>query len=769
MTKRKSTTPLLAGLAALAMSAATLSLGGVPAGAAPKAPGTGDGTGSGRAATHKPDNRPGPLTERQERLREKAIAHRRNGDKPVKKRGGGATMEMKGKQGTAHYEFPVNRTDQVLTMLSEFGGDGPAHNEIAEPNRNQDNSTFWKPDFDKAHFDELFMGDGESFKNYFKDLSSGRYDVSVTTEDWVQVPGDAATYGANDVEDDGGSWQFITDTVDAWYAAQKEAGKSDAEIDEYLSQFDQWDRYDHDGDGDFNEADGYIDHFQAIHAGEGEEAGGGAQGADAIWSHRWYVATGYGTTGPEGNPLGGAQIGDSGIWVGDYTVEPENGGLGVFAHEYSHDLGLPDYYDTAGGDNGTSFWTLMSSGSWLGHGRAAGEGIGTTPGIMGPEEKYELGWLDFSEVNAGQRGEFRLGPAQHTYDDPGTTKNEADQAVKVNLPDKSTTTDYTTPPEGEHAWWTGRGDDIDHTLTRSVPAAETVTVEAQAWYQIEADYDFLWAEYSTDGGSTWTQVGESVSGSSGDEWTTLSRSYQPEGGAASLFRFRYRTDGGVNEPGAFLDQISITAGDTTVTDGAEDGDNGWTADGFSISTGSDTKITPQYFLVENRQYVGYDTTLGEGPYNFSEAISRPDWVEYFKFRPGMLVWYVDASYDDNNTKTHPGHGLALPVDARPEPMTWEDGTMPTNRRQPFDAAFGLKAVPKTCLHKQVKADNNKGYKTLKACAPASPGKPTFHDSGENAYWDAENPWGSTKLPGSGVTAQVVDQKGKFLHVQVVNP
>ena len=32
----------------------------------------------------------------------------------------------------------------------------------------------------------------------------------------------------------------------------------------------------------------------------------------------------------------------TGIWVGDYTIQPENGGLGVFAHEFGHDLGLPD-------------------------------------------------------------------------------------------------------------------------------------------------------------------------------------------------------------------------------------------------------------------------------------------------------------------------------------------------------------------------------------------------------------------------------------------
>ena len=56
----------------------------------------------------------------------------------------------------------------------------------------------------------------------------------------------------------------------------------------FLATFDVWDRYDYDGDGNFDEPDGYIDHFQSVHAGEGEETGGGAQGEDAIWSHRSY-------------------------------------------------------------------------------------------------------------------------------------------------------------------------------------------------------------------------------------------------------------------------------------------------------------------------------------------------------------------------------------------------------------------------------------------------------------------------------------------------
>ena len=99
--------------------------------------------------------------------------------------------------------------------------------------------------------------------------------------------------------------------------------------------------------------------------------------------------------------------------------------------------------------------------TWLGH---ATDGIGTTPGLMGPEEKRFLGWLDYTEVNDVDSGSYTLGPAQHTYDG-------ADQALKVNLPDSEVVTDYTTPPTGSHAWYSGRGDNLATTLTRSVPAA----------------------------------------------------------------------------------------------------------------------------------------------------------------------------------------------------------------------------------------------------------------------------------------------------------
>jgi immune inhibitor A len=293
---------LLAGTAALALSITVLQ----PAEANPSVRSPHEGS---AAVKSKRDNRPGPLTKQQNRLKTKALTMLDNGSAQLKARsGGGSTVQLA--DGT-FVEFPVNRTDKIFTILSEFGDQGsgklgttpgPLHNEIPQPDRSVNNSTAWVPDFNTAHYNQMFSGEGDSFKDYYRQLSSGRYSTTSTVEDWVKVPGNASTYGDNTVEDNGGSWAFIRDSGNAWYQKQLDSGKSAADIKAYLSQFDVWDRYDFDNDGNFNEADGYIDHFQAVHAGEGEDAGGGAQGEDAIWSHRWYA---YGSQGQSGPTVGG--------------------------------------------------------------------------------------------------------------------------------------------------------------------------------------------------------------------------------------------------------------------------------------------------------------------------------------------------------------------------------------------------------------------------------------------------------------------------------
>ncbi len=609
------------------------------------------------------------------------------------------------------------------------------------------------------------MARTSSFADFYSKQSSGAYTVAGEVSDWVKVPGNASTYGDNTVEDFGGAWQFIEDTGNAWYDAQIAAGKSVAAIKAELATFDVWDRYDADADGDFDEPDGYLDHFQAVHAGEGEDAGGGAEGEDAIWSHRWYVnSTDYGTTGPTGAKFGGTQIGDTGIWIGDYTVEAENGGLGVFAHEYAHDLGLPDFYDTAGGENSTAFWTLMSSGSWLNRG---GEDIGTTPNYMGPWEKLQLGWLDYSVVDPGQGGDFTLSPAALQTDGQ-------DQALVVDVPDQGITTDYVTPVSGTNAWWTGSADDLNTTLTRSLDlsAVNSATVTAKAWYDIEAGYDYLYAEYSTDG-TNWKTIG-TISDTSNGKWTTI-RSTVPGGSADTKFRYRYQSDGGVHLAGAFIDDIVVKSGGTTLlTDNVEGGDNGWVAaGGFKRSSGTETSEGDRYYLVENRTYTDYDATLEVGPYQFSNGLTAPDKVEHFPYQDGMLVWAVDEAYGDNNTIEHQGHGLALPVDSHAALFTYEGETAgPSNRRQPFDATFGLETIDPVTLHKEIVVGKGKSQTitSVGATAPGGQQYATFSDADEDAYFHATNPLGGVLVAGHGVSVTVKTQnEGGTMTVNVVNP
>jgi immune inhibitor A len=723
------------------------------------------------AATSQPDNLPNPFAEQAAAQRADAVDKLLKGQATLEMRGGKRVIKVAANPSDPSSKdkfvlYDVNREEDIFTILTDFGTQtkagqsataGPVHNQIPAPDRvwdgnaTDDNSTYWVPDFNQAHYQDLMFGSGESFKDFYLKQSGGRFLAKGDVSNWVTVPFNEARYGSNTVAQSDGYWNYIKDTATAWFNAQKAAGKTDAEIATYLKQFDKVDRYDFDKDGNFNEPDGYIDHFQAIHAGEGEEAGGGAQGADAIWSHRWYAfSTDAGKTGPGENKRGGVSLGNSGIWIGDYTTEPENGGLGVFSHEFGHDLGLPDLYDTAGGDNGTGFWTLMSAGSWLNHGTDA---IGTTPGYMGAWEKLQLGWLDYKVVPFGQDSTVKVGPA-------GQDVKTNSQAVVVTLPDKTTTTVYNTPHSGKAEWWSGSSDNRTATLARSVDLTGATTSAAlTAWVQadIEKDFDYLYAEVSTNAGATWTQIGAPQTGTSA--WTQRSYDLSAYKGQNVQFRFRYATDGGLSLKGAFIDDVAVTKdGVAGAVDDVEAGAGAWTASGFSIISGTETKVTPRYYIAENRTYTGYDDTLRTGPYNFGWTSTRPDWVERFPYQNGLLVSYVDYAYNDNNTISHPGAGLVLPVDARPTPIKFPNGALLGNRRQPFDATFGQEATDAVTFH----------LNGVPVTVPSSAGIPTFDDTDPNRYWSSGNPKNSVKVAGTGTSMTVTNTRdgGNELQVHV---
>ena len=694
----------------------------------------------------KQDNLPHPKGEEQAELRAAALESKLLG------KTSGNTHEVARGQ---FVELAREGEDSIWTVLGEFNDF--AHNTIPEPDRNVDNSTIWAPDFSEAYFEELLFSEAPgavSMRNFYIELSSNRYTVNGDVTDWVTVPGNAVTYN----DDLGGPavWGFVNDSVDGWYA---NSGMSPTQIGEYLSQFDVWDRYDYNGNGNFNEPDGYIDHFQSVHAGMGEEVGGGILGAAAIWSHRWYVY--YNANGPEGagpHGFGGIEIGDSGYWIGDYTIEPENGGVGVFAHEFAHDLGLPDLYDTAGGENSTGFWTLMSSGSY---GNDGTEDIGSKPIHMGMWEKFQLGWLNYEVAFAGAKSEHKLGPA--------TTNTKQAQGLFVVLPDKEVASNLGPPFAGSNFYYSGAGDNVDNRMYRSFTLPAGASLTAQVRYSIELDWDYAYLIASTDGGATWTNVatnlstntspngqnfGQGITGSSGGNWVNLTADLSAFTGNV-LLGFRYWTDGAVVEVGFQVDELSVTG---SPTDGAES-DTGWTfnpAGGFRVTTGTESQFFFNAYAAEFRQYRGYDDSLRTGPYNFGFLNTLPNWVEHFQYQDGLLISYWDTSFTDNNTSQHNGGGLILPIDAHPNALWRPNNTVWRARVQSYDSTFTLSRTDGMTLH----------LNGVDSVIPSLPGVSVFNDSTD--FWDPASPLANVVTPNTGTTIRVksISALGGFMQVAV---
>ncbi len=749
---------------------------------------------------------PNPLETKRRELREQAVTAVINGEAEPIERNGSTVVKVgeapapadaaalkndkapaaarakakKAKKRDQYVELKQERADKVFVILAEFGDqrhpdypdadtdpatagperfDGPAHNTIAEPDRTKDNSTVWQPDYDREHFEELYFGTGkktESVKTYYETQSSGRYTIDGTVSDWVKVPYNTARYGREDAT----TWNFIADAVTQWVADKRAEGMSNREIKQTLAEYDVWDRYDHDGDGDFNEPDGYIDHFQIVHAGPGEEDGDASYGEDAIWSHRWYAfVTSAGLTGPPQNPLGGTQIGSTGLWVGDYTVQPENGGLSVFVHEYGHDLGLPDAYSTAGGDNSNEYWTLMAQSRL----NAKGEALGERAGDLGAWEKLQLGWLDYEVVASDEKRTLDLGPQEYN------TKKA--QGAVVVLPKKEVTRENGAPASGSHQFHSGSGDDLNTSMTTEVDLAGSgeASLTAKVRYAIEEGYDYAYVEASTNG-SDWTALdgtidGTPIDGDGGgrpgidgtqESWANLAVPLDDYVGQSVQLRFRYKTDGGVAEAGLFVDDLTVTVdGEPVFSDGAETGGDDWSFDGFSIVGSTTTDLYDNYYVMGNRSYVSYDKYLKTGPYNFGFMNTKPDWVEHYAYATGLLISYWDTSQADNNTINHPGEGRNLPIDANPRPIINMATGQPWRARvQVYDAPFSKKKAPSMTLH----TNGTPSY--IRGQGPS----PVFDDT--KKYWYETAPQHGVKLPAAGVKVRVVQQKGTSMRIRV---
>ncbi|HUS14593.1 MAG TPA: hypothetical protein VM536_06185 [Chloroflexia bacterium] len=156
------------------------------------------------------------------------------------------------------------------------------------------------------------------------------------------------------------------------------------------------------------------------------------------------------------------------------------------------------------------------------------------------------------------------------------------------------------PHSGRAFWWSNRGDVSAPALTRAfdLSAVKTATLSYWTWYDIEEDYDYAFAEVSTDNGQTWdtlagpntrdtnpngNNLGHGYTGVSGrgdtPAWVQESLDLSAYAGKPILLRFQYVTDDGVNLQGFAVDDLRIPEigyRDDAETPGAQ----GWTAEGF---------------------------------------------------------------------------------------------------------------------------------------------------------------------------------------------
>ncbi|XMB86523.1 immune inhibitor A [Mycoplasmatota bacterium WC44] len=571
-------------------------------------------------------------------------------------------------------------TDQILVLLIDFPDF--RNNEISS-----EYADLYYDDFTKEHYEEMLFGEdgyvgpnGEnliSMRQYYEAQSNGSYTVDGTVAGWYTANYPAAAYG-NNVN---GSARALV------YEALLNAIE-DPTID--LSQFDKEDRYDLDGDGNYREPDGIIDHLMIVHAGVGEEAGGGALGEDAIWSHSWDLG---GLA-----PLPGTSA-DVPYWGGimvalDYTMQPEDGAAGVFSHEYGHDLGLPDEYDTQYTGNGepVSYWSVMSSGSW------AGIISGTEPTGFSPYAKLQLqaslggNWLSGSYIHVDAIPETGIEALLDQASSNGTNNN----VLIIGLPDKENIINI--PYSGEYEYYSGNGNELDNSMltTLDLTGATTAKLQFKTWYEIEQDWDYASVGVYVDGewisveGNITTEFnpngnnpGHGITGYS-NGWVEAEFDLSQFAGQEIYVGFNYLTDLYVAETGFFADDITITVdGNVVMFDDAE-GESQFELIGFEkFSKEQGVYYTEQFYLVEWRNHQGVDEALAH--------------IGSMQFDPGMLIWYVDMSYNDNWTGAHPGDGYLGVVDADQHVNRYSNHAVASTRYQVHDAAFSLEKSDKMYL------------------------------------------------------------------------
>lgn len=192
-----------------------------------------------------------------------------------------------------------------------------------------------------------------SARDYFRDQSLGQFVPSFDVIGPVTLSQKRAYYGEN-TSSKGGS--------------DKNAGGMISEACQKAYDMRLTDFTDYDRDGD-----GTVDFVYVIYAGSDEAQ---TDIEECIWAK----ASSISLTLDNGTKI--SRYACSGELVVDLPVVA---GIGTFVHEFSHVLGLPDFYNTKTGDFTMDMWSVMDYGMY--------NAEGFVPCAYTSFERYSLGWI----------------------------------------------------------------------------------------------------------------------------------------------------------------------------------------------------------------------------------------------------------------------------------------------------------------------------------------------------------------------------------------
>ena len=565
---------------------------------------------------------------------------------------------------------------KVLAILIDFPDLKYDENQLVA-----DDTDMYYEDYTREHYHQLLFNKGgfvgpnneslSSVHDYYYGASGASLTFSGQVYGWVRADFNAKTYGER---------VGTTRDINAPALIKEAVEKAVEQFDIDLSQYDLTDLDDIDNDGIINEPNGIIDHVMVFHSSIGEESGGGYLGTDAIWSHRYYVFD------ENSEPV---TIAGSNIKLSGYTINPIDASIGVVAHEFGHDLGLPDEYDlqsfTAG--EPVASWSIMSTGSWAGGPRGSQPVMFSAQALEYLQNRYQGNWVN--QLNLTME-EVNTQPQQSLVYTSSLSQQQ--NQIKVSLAQQLEK--FKTPVEGDFQFYSGTGNNQTQTLSQTVTLPEAVTpltLSFLAYYSIERDYDLvqvkvnqnpLAGNYTTETNPYYGDIGPYISGDS----FLHADAQQPNGflkhefdltqyaGQTITLSIEYVTDTNTHYYGFVADDLKITHNNTVIwQNNAEQPSPTLALNGFSRVSSYIYAKAAHYYL-QLRAHKGMDAGLQTEQYS-----------------PGVLLWYGNSAFDNNNTTEHPGGGFNLVVDADQKPIYrgTSSSTLADTPIQVRDAAFSL--------------------------------------------------------------------------------